>query len=362
VDYPINLSFAMAQPTLATGPLVSVVTPFYNTAPYLAECIESVLEQSYTHFEYILVDNCSTDRSGEVAETYAGRDPRIRLIRCTQFLQQIPNYNRALLQISNDSKYCKIVEADNHIFPDCLRLMVQAFQQSESIGLVSSYWLTGNLLGGSGYPYPMTMMSGRERAAQHLLASSQVFGGATQVMYRSALVQQYKPFFDESVVHADTDKCLKILEDWDFGFVHQVLSFMRTDNESISSGVREWQDGALDRYITERRYAPTFLDGEESALLRRKAKRRYYRALVRRALLLRGGGLAFWHFHQAGLKTLGETLDWPYLALVTIRQLLWIISNPGMTTLQALRFWKWGKGSARAAQSCSLNAHDSLDT
>jgi glycosyltransferase involved in cell wall biosynthesis len=321
-----------------------------------------VLEQSYTHFEYILMDNCSTDGSGEIAETYAARDPRIRLIRCTQFLRQIPNYNRALLQISNDSKYCKIVEADNHIFPDCLRLMVQAFQQSESIGLVSSYWLKGNLLGGSGYPYPMTMMSGRERAAQHLLASSKVFGAPTQVMYRSTLVRQHQPFFDESVVHADTDKCLKILEGWDFGFVHQVLSFMRADNESISSGVRELQDGALDTYITERRYAPTFLDAEKSALLRRNAKRRYYRALVRRALLLHGGGLAFWRFHQTGLKTLGETLDWPYLALVTIQQLLWLISNPGLTTLQALRFTKWGKRSARAAQSSSLNADDTLNT
>jgi glycosyltransferase involved in cell wall biosynthesis len=125
----------MTQATLATEPLVSVVTPFYNTAPYLAECIESVLKQNYTHFEYILVDNCSTDGSREIAEAYAGRDPRILLIRCTEFIRQIPNYNRALVHISSNSKYCKIVEADNHIFPDCLRLMVQAFQQSETIGL-----------------------------------------------------------------------------------------------------------------------------------------------------------------------------------------------------------------------------------
>ena len=114
----------MAQATRATRPLVSVVTPFYNTAPYLAQCIESVLAQSYSHFEYILVDNRSTDRSGEIAETYAHRDPRIRLIWCSQFLPQIPNYNRALAQIATASKYCKIVEADNHIFPDCLQLMI----------------------------------------------------------------------------------------------------------------------------------------------------------------------------------------------------------------------------------------------
>src|SRR5262249_52309579 len=154
------------------------------------------------------------------------------------------------------------------------------------IGLVSSYSLKGDLLYGSGYPYPMTVVSGRECAAQHLLGTH-VFGSPTQVMYRSAMVRQQQPFFDESVLHADTDKCLKILEHWDFGFVHQVLSFTRTDNDSISSAVRELQDGALDRYLTERRYAPIFLKGEET-LLRRKAKRRYYRNLVRTALRTRG--------------------------------------------------------------------------
>lgn len=267
----------------------SASSPLFNTAAYLAQCIESVLAQSYSHYEYVLMDNCSTDASADIAQSYAQRDSRIRLIRCTQFLRQIPNYNRALAQISGASKYCKVVDADNHILPDCLYLMVEAFEQSESIGLVSSYCLQGDLLWGSGYPYPMPVVSGRKWAAQHL-HGTHVFGSPTQVMYRSAVVRQSNPFFNESVLHADTDKCLRILEHWDFGFVHQVLSFLRTDNESISSSVREFQDGALDRYITERRYAPLFLAAKEAALLRRKAKRKYYRALVRRALRLRGGG------------------------------------------------------------------------
>jgi len=49
-------------------PLVSVVTPFYNTQAFLPECIESVLRQSYENWEYLLVDNCSTDGSGEIAQ------------------------------------------------------------------------------------------------------------------------------------------------------------------------------------------------------------------------------------------------------------------------------------------------------
>ena len=48
------------------SPTVSVVTPFYNTGEYLEECIESVLAQTFDNFEYILVDNHSTDRGREM--------------------------------------------------------------------------------------------------------------------------------------------------------------------------------------------------------------------------------------------------------------------------------------------------------
>jgi glycosyltransferase involved in cell wall biosynthesis len=101
---------------LESRPLVSVVTPFYNTAAYLSECIESVLKQTYTEFEYILADNCSTDGSAEIAESYARQDSRIRLVRYSDFVAQLPNYNRALREISRSSQYCKIVQADDYIF------------------------------------------------------------------------------------------------------------------------------------------------------------------------------------------------------------------------------------------------------
>jgi glycosyltransferase involved in cell wall biosynthesis len=48
-------------------PLVSVLTPVYNGEPYLGECIESVLNQTYQNFEYIIVNNCSKDRTLEIA-------------------------------------------------------------------------------------------------------------------------------------------------------------------------------------------------------------------------------------------------------------------------------------------------------
>ena len=58
-------------------PLVSVVTPMHNTVDYIEECIESVRRQTYEHWDYVIVNNWSTDGSAEIARRFAELDPRI---------------------------------------------------------------------------------------------------------------------------------------------------------------------------------------------------------------------------------------------------------------------------------------------
>jgi glycosyltransferase involved in cell wall biosynthesis len=338
----------------ATLPLVSVVTPFFNTAPYLAECIESVLAQSFTQFEYILMDNCSTDGSAEIAARYASRDSRIRLIRCSEFLSQLGNYNRALHAISDASTYCKIVQADDWIFPECLERMVQAFEQSESIGLVSSYWLEGKELRGAGLSPRTTMIEGRECARWYLRTATGIFGTQTQVMYRSSLVRCHEAFYNIGFAYADLQKHIEILEKWDFGFVHQVLSFSRRDNdeESILRSFEAFEPYYLLRYLIAQHYAPVFLEVSEAASIIAKYKREYYRCLARAAFELQGH--AFWRFHKEGINALNEdeTHDWLYLAMLAGPELLWLASNPGM----AFRSWKQKMRAKRAASGAGSRA------
>src|SRR5215813_8613522 len=343
-DSVLVQSSVMTRATLPIRPLVSVVTPFYNTAPYLAQCIESVLAQSCAEFEYILMDNCSTDRSGEIAQIYARRDPRIRLIQCSEFVSQLRNYNRALMEISDTSQYCKIVQADDYIFPQCLELMVQAFEQSKSVGLVSSYWLHGDVIAGSGYPYPTPMLPGEECGRWSLRTGIFVFGSQTTVMYRSSLVRERTPFYNESLPHADLEKCMEILACRDFGFVHQVLSFSRLDDASITASIVRFAPYALDRYITTQRYASVFLELREASALRRKARRTYYRVLAKAAIQLREP--AYWRYHLEGLKVLKETINWPYLGLQVGLMSLWLALNPGITAIAVLRSWKRRKKSS----------------
>jgi glycosyltransferase involved in cell wall biosynthesis len=334
-------------------PLFSVITPFHNTARYLAQCIESVLAQSYSCFEYILVDNCSTDGSSEIAETYAHRDSRIRLIRRSRLISQVQNYNGALTEISDASLYCKIVQADDHISPECLRLMVEAFEQSESVGLVSSYYLKGDTVRGSGFPYPTGLVSGKEMGRLYFRTGVYVFGSPTTVAYRSSLVRSQQPFYDESLLHEDTEKCMQILQHWDLGFVHQVLSFLRLGNESVSSAFRSFQPDTLDRYILVQRYASAFLEQDEANGLKEESRREYYRVLSQEALRFRE--TPFWQYHKSGLKTLGETFAWSRLTLQIIRDLLWMAFNPGMTVERALRYWKRRNNAIKASQAdCSL--------
>lgn len=61
--------------------LVSVIIPIYDSEKYLAPCIESVLDQTFTNFELLLIDDGSSDRSAEICRYYQGKDKRIRLIQ-----------------------------------------------------------------------------------------------------------------------------------------------------------------------------------------------------------------------------------------------------------------------------------------
>ena len=106
-------------------PLVSVVTPIYNGEAYLTACIQSVLAQTYPTLEYVIVDNCSTDRSLEIANGYADIAMRIRVVSNSRCLPMLENWNHALRQIDPSSRYCKVLHADDLMFPDCVERMVE---------------------------------------------------------------------------------------------------------------------------------------------------------------------------------------------------------------------------------------------
>ena len=99
-------------------PLVSVCVPVYNAAPYLRECIDSILAQSFADFELLLADDGSTDDSRAIIRSYA--DPRVRLIEREH--DYIATLN-ALLDAAR-GKYVARMDADDRMLKDRLRTQV----------------------------------------------------------------------------------------------------------------------------------------------------------------------------------------------------------------------------------------------
>lgn len=305
---------------LGSQPLVSVVTPVYNTEKYLAECVESVLAQTYENWEYIIVNNCSTDRSLEIAQHYAQQDARIRVHDNEKFLNQMQNWNHALRQISAESKYCKVLHADDWLFPECISRMVEVAEAHPSVGIVGSYRLDETQVDLDGLPYPSTVVPGREICRSSLLSDLYVFGSPTSLLIRSDLIQSGETFYDETVIQADKKVCFDILQTSDFGFVHQVLTYTRRHNESVTSLIHRFDSRRLGELIYLKEYGPTFLSDEEYEKRFKKAMKDYYRFLGRSVFELREK--AFWDYHKNRLKRLGNPLSWARLAKASFLELL----------------------------------------
>jgi glycosyltransferase involved in cell wall biosynthesis len=285
-------------------PLVSIVTPVYNEARYLAECIESVLGQTYANWDYAIVDNCSTDGTLEIARRYAAKDPRIRVYQNAEFLAAIPNHNAALRRISPSSRYCKIVFGDDVILPECIERMVAAAEAHPSAGVVSAYALEGDRVMCTGLPYPRDFVSGREVCRRHLLENVYLWGSANTVMYRADLVRRYDPFYNETNIHSDTEICFKLLKESDFGFVHQVLTVTRSRPGSLSTASTEMGTSLGSMLHLLVTYGPDYLTPDEVDAGLARHLLNYYQVLGKNLLLGRRTR-EFWVYHRSQLTGAG---------------------------------------------------------
>jgi len=327
-------------------PLVSVVTPFYNTADYLRECVESVLAQTYSNFEYLLVDNQSTDGSAEIAAEFAARDSRIRVIRNVEFVGQVPNYNGALRHVSPTARYVKMVQADDCIFPECLERMVAVGEAHPSAAIISSYYLSGTAVCGGGVEWPLECVPGKTASRLHLLHGRFLFGTPTTLMYRADLVRSRQPFFSESSLHEDSELCHEVMAHSDLGFVHQVLSFNRVGNSGILTSVESFNWQLLDFYIILRKVGSLSLSQEELTRSTRGVRREYRRLLGESAVFSRSR--EFWDYHAKGLRTVGEKLPSRVgLAPEVGRAVLKAMVHPRWFLNERARYRNMGNGKAR---------------
>jgi glycosyltransferase involved in cell wall biosynthesis len=285
-------------------PLVWVVTPVYNGERYLDECIESVIAQTYENWRYVVADNCSTDRTPEIVRAYARRDGRIRLQEHAEFLPIIENWNRALRLIPEDADYCKVVHADDTLYPECLERMVEVAERHPSVGMVTSYARWGDEVRHRGVPYPAEVADGREICRATLLGRCYVFGSPTSLLLRASDVRGRSPFYNEDNLHADTEMGFVLLRSSQLGFVHEVLTHTRIHPDAMSSAavqVNTFHDAWLGMQL---RWGPVYLGRREHYLRLAGRVRRYAVFLAKAVVQAKFRDRRFREHHLLALRRL----------------------------------------------------------
>lgn len=179
-------------------PMVSIIVPIYNAENYLRRCVDSILNQEYTDFELLLVNDGSTDASGDICEEYGDRDPRVIVIQ-KENTGVSDSRNRALDRARG--KYLQFLDSDDWITPDATRLFVRAAEEYGCDMVISDFYrVVGERLSTKGDIEEEGVLT-REEFAAHMMENPADFyyGVLWNKLYRRDIVEEHNLRMDTDI-------------------------------------------------------------------------------------------------------------------------------------------------------------------
>lgn len=177
----------------AVFPLVSVIMPVYNAAPYLREAIDSILNQTFTDFELLVIDDGSTDNSREIISEY--KDTKIRLIVNDKNLKIVKTLNKGL-ELSR-GKYIARMDSDDISVLDRLEKQVKYMEQHTDVDICGSNFKVFGAFGEELACYPSDDISIRKAMIKSCNFCH------PSVMIRKASLIKYNLKYDEQFLYAE---------------------------------------------------------------------------------------------------------------------------------------------------------------
>lgn len=236
------------------SPEISVLLPVYNGAQYLEAAVDSALAQSYTDFELLIVDDCSTDESPAIIEKLKVRDERIKVFTNETNQGLFANYNRCLEKAQG--RYIKPFAQDDLFRPDAFEKMRNALETDKSIALVSC---ARNIIDSSADVVETKSVFDAERKVKghdvilyNLILLSNWIGEPSTVMFRKEFAGTG---FDTRFFHyGDVDMWFNVLLNGDFYFLHEPLASFRRHEGSATDKNLSGLLFALDAVLMGKKY------------------------------------------------------------------------------------------------------------
>jgi len=210
------------------NPKISVCIPSYNCGPYLAEAIESVLAQTFSDFELVIIDDCSGDESRDIIARYAGQDARILYLRNEENLGMVANWNRCLREARGD--YIRFLFADDLLAsPSCLEKMALVLDTRPETSLVASARTiidAGSRVLKTASRFPDGLTAQGTRVIRRCLYEGRnLIGEPSVVMFRRA--QAGRGFNTDYKQLVDLEMWFHLLEQGAFSYIGEPLSSFR---------------------------------------------------------------------------------------------------------------------------------------
>lgn len=237
---------------MSTAPRVSVCIPTYKGAATLVAAIESVLAQTFTDLEVVVIDDNSPDDTAAVMARIG--DPRVRYLRNSANLGPEGNWNRCLQEARG--RYFKLLPHDDLLHPDCLARQVQVLEAdtAQHLSLVFSarevIGPDGRLLMVRGCP---GVSEGRIAAAELVRAcvrrGTNLIGEPGAVLLRRELAQRLERFDGQDGYVIDLDFWFRLLEHGDAYYLAQPLAAFRVSRSQWSVVIGRGQSAEFRRFI-----------------------------------------------------------------------------------------------------------------
>lgn len=216
-------------------PLVSVLMPAYNVGEFLRESLDSILAQTYTNFEVLLIDDGSTDDTATISLAYAEKDSRIKYYKNEENKGLIYTLNRGLSLVNG--AYIARMDADDIMFPDRLEKQVRFMQANPNIAVSGGQMYTfGAVKGETSNP-----LSYEEMLTFSLINSPIMH---PTVIMRTSAVREWGLQYNENYKHAEDYKLWSdVLNTYpdSMANIKDVVLYYRASPTQVSSKYRQEQ-------------------------------------------------------------------------------------------------------------------------
>lgn len=244
------------------SPLISVIVPVYNVEKYLIPCVESILQQTYSHFELLLIDDGSTDQSGKICDTLTEKDKRIKVYhKKNGGLSDARNYGMEYAQ----GEYITFIDSDDTISIKFLEILITCAQENKADIVQCNIALRQNKLDiGSGKVYTYNNFEGLKQ----FLIRGRIYVASCAKLYKKELFHDIKfpygrinedNFTTYKVVYqSQRAACIDYALYWhrmrEGSIMHTAFSSKNLEILKIGNEIREFLGNEKDNYKDEINY------------------------------------------------------------------------------------------------------------